>query len=66
MAKPARTVRPTYLNLALPEDVRARLDLHLFSSVEGRVPHGAYSHYIANLIRQDLTNHDARTDRKVP
>lgn len=55
MPKPRRTVRPTYLNLALPEDVRALLDLRLYSPLEGRVPHGAYSAYIAQLIRTDLT-----------
>lgn len=54
MARPKRNIRSTYLNLAVPEDIRALLDLHLFSPLEGRVPHGAYSDYISRLIRQDL------------
>ena len=54
MPKPRRTIRPTYLNLALPEDIRAKLDLHLFSDLEGRVPHGAYSRFICHLLRREL------------
>ena len=57
MPKPRRTIRPTYLNLAIPEDIRAMLDLHLYSTVERRVPHGAYSAYITNLIRADIQSH---------
>ncbi len=57
MPKPRRTIRPTYLNLAIPEDVRALLDLHLYSELEGRVPHGAYSAFICDLIRKEL-RHD--------
>lgn len=55
MARPRRTLRPTSLNLAIPEDIRAMLDLRLYSELEGRVPHGAYSAYICQLIRQDCT-----------
>ena len=54
MPKPKRTVRPTYLNLAVPENIRAVLDLRLYSELEGRVPHGAYSQYICALIMKDL------------
>lgn len=54
MARPKRTLRPTYLHLAIPEDLRAYLDLRLFSPLERRVPLGAYSDYICRLIRQDL------------
>lgn len=54
MARPKRNIRPTYLNLAIPEDLRALLDLHLFSPLEGRVPHGAYSEYICRLLREAL------------
>jgi hypothetical protein len=56
MPKPRRTIRPTYLNLAIPEDLRAILDLHLFSPLEGRVPHGAYTAFINTLIRKELQN----------
>jgi hypothetical protein len=54
MPKPRRTVRPTYLNLSIPEDLRSRLDLRLYSPLEGRVPHGAYAEFINNLLRREL------------
>lgn len=44
-------IRPTRLNLALPEDIRAKLDLHLWSEAEMRVPHGAYQKFILGLLR---------------
>ncbi len=65
MPKPKRTIRPTYLNLAIPENVRALLDLHLYSDLEGRVPHGAYSDYISGLILKDLA-HEEWLRRQVP
>lgn len=54
MPKPRHTIRPVRLHIALPEDVAARLDLMLYSEVEQRVPFGARSDYICNLIRKDL------------
>lgn len=54
MPKPANLDRPTKLGVAIPESLRTRMDLLLFSEVEGRVPHGAYSEYICRLIREDL------------
>lgn len=37
--------RPTSLLLKLPESERARLDLFLFSELEGRVPKGKYQEF---------------------
>lgn len=54
MPKPANLDRPTHLKFAIPESLRTRLDLRLYSEVEGRVPHGAYSDYLCSLIREDL------------
>lgn len=54
MPKPRRTIRPTQLNVSIPENLRAKIDLLLFSPVENRVPHGAYSAYICRLIEADL------------
>lgn len=43
--------KPVPLYLMLPTSWRARLDLHLFSELEGRVPHGAYRNFfVARLI----------------
>lgn len=52
MTKPPKIIRPTKLTLALPEDVRAKLDLHLFSEVEHRVPFGAYQRFFIERIRE--------------
>ncbi|MGH9438465.1 MAG: hypothetical protein ACRD22_11365 [Terriglobia bacterium] len=43
-------IRPVSLHMTLPENVRVKLDLYLYSTVEGRVPHGAYNKFIAELI----------------
>lgn len=55
--------RPIKLTTNLPEDIRARLDLHLFSEVEGRVPKGAYSVFLIDRIRDffDSTSIDLHT-----
>lgn len=44
-------LRPTSLDLALPEDIRARLDLLLISPSEGKVPKGAYKRFFMELIK---------------
>lgn len=45
-------IRPTKLTMHLPEDVRARLDLYLFSPLEGRIPKGAYQRFIVERIQE--------------
>jgi hypothetical protein len=44
-------IRPTRLETSIPEDLRAKLDLHLMSPLEGRVPKGAYQAFILELMR---------------
>jgi hypothetical protein len=44
--------RPIQLTTTLPESVRALLDLHLWSEVEGRVPKGAYQAFLLERIRE--------------
>ena len=60
MGRPKKAVRPIEKNISLPEDICAQVDLRLFSLLEGRVPHGAWSRYITGLIRQDLSAKGAR------
>lgn len=50
--RPQHILRPVKLTTYLPEDLRAKLDLHLYSEVEGRVPHGAYSKFLAERVRE--------------
>ncbi len=42
---------PKPRNVSLPEDLFAHLSLHLFSPLDGRVPHGAYTRFFVPLIR---------------
>jgi hypothetical protein len=42
--------RPTRLETKLPETLRARLDLLLFSELEGRVPKGRYQEFFIERI----------------
>lgn len=43
---------PVALEVSLPTTVRARLDLHLFSDLEGRVPVGAYKRFFMERISE--------------
>lgn len=50
--RPPNVMRPVKLTTNIPEDLRAQLDLHLFSPVEGRIPKGAYSRFLCERIRE--------------
>ncbi len=44
------------IHLCLPTDVKAQIDLHLFSAAEGRIPRGAYSKFFEQLSREFFNN----------
>ena len=44
--------RPTQLETSIPTSLRSRLDLHLYSEVEGRIPLGAYKEFFSERIRE--------------
>lgn len=48
--------RPKRLELKLPESLRNRLDLLLYSELEGRVPLGAYQSFFVERIHEYLGN----------
>ena len=48
----ASIIRPIKLTTTFPEDVRVKLDLHLYSEVEQRVPKGAYQTFLVDRIRK--------------
>ena len=52
MSRRPNVVPPQLLNLSLPLDVHSKLTLHLYSELEQRVPHGAYSRFIQERIRE--------------
>lgn len=52
MPRKPDVIRPTLLHMSIPEDVRAKLDLYLFSELEGRVPKGAYQRFFTERIQE--------------
>ena len=55
MPKRPNIIPSQQLNLALPLPVYTQLTAHLFSELENRVPHGAYSRFMVELIRGHFT-----------
>jgi hypothetical protein len=51
MARRPNLIPTQQLNLALPLPVFTQLTAHLYSDLEGRVPHAAYSRFLTDLIR---------------
>lgn len=54
MPRPLKTDRPQEKNISLPSSLVARVDLELFSDLEGKVPFGAWQRYIKGLVEADL------------
>ena len=52
MPRNPNIIRPIKTTINLPEDIRTKLDVLLFSPVEGRVPHGAYSKFFVERINE--------------
>ncbi len=55
MARPKKTIRTIFKNIGLPEDLVAKLELHLYSEVEGRIPLGAQQEFFTKLLRDYFT-----------
>ncbi len=50
------------LTVHLPVDTLSKLQLHLFSEIEGRVPHGAYAKLLVGLVDAYLQKLDEQKD----
>ena len=59
MGKPPNVIPSVEKIISIPSDLCARIDLILYSDLQGRVPHGAWSRYISGLIRRDLEARNA-------
>lgn len=59
MPRPRKAIRPIEKNISLPQDVVARVDLELYSEIDGKVPFGAWQKFIERLIRAELARLDA-------
>jgi hypothetical protein len=55
MPRTPNITRPSKLTLHLPEDIRAKLDLYLFSEIEGRIPYAAYQKFLIERINEFFT-----------
>ena len=67
MARPKRNLRMISKHLCLPEELVARMELELFSDVEGRIPMGAQAELITQLLREHFAVLDtAREGRQLP
>lgn len=51
MSRPRQVIRTIKKHIALPEDLVGRLELELFSEVEGKIPMGAHQKFFTNLLR---------------
>lgn len=60
MARPASINKPIEKKLSLDAELVAKVELALFSDLEGRVPYGAWS----GLIEQLLREHFNRAERQ--
>lgn len=52
MSRHPNVTKPTKLTLMLPEDVRSRLDKHLYNASLRRVPLGAYQAFFVARINE--------------
>jgi hypothetical protein len=51
-----------HLNLSLPETMRAKLDMLLWSPAEGRVPRGAYQAFFIDRINEFFSKVESKDE----
>lgn len=51
------------VKLSIPTDLHTDVVRHLYSSLEGRVPYGAWSRLITNLLRIWIKQRDGVVDK---
>lgn len=59
MAKPKNVIPSIEKKIQISSDLCARMELELFSDVEGKIPYGKQSEFINNLIREHYKRVDA-------
>ena len=62
MARPKKTIRTVYQNIALPEDLVAKVELELYSDLEEKVPFGAKAEFFTKLLRDYFEGREATQD----
>lgn len=56
MSRKPNLIPSLLLNVALPLPLHTQLTVHLYSDLEQRVPHGAYSRWLAERVREYFHN----------
>lgn len=59
MGKPKKTIPNLFLKVGLPEDLVARIQLELYSEVEGKIPFGKQQEFFEALVRKHYAEQDA-------
>jgi hypothetical protein len=54
-------IRPVKLHTSLPEDIHARLMMHLYSPSEQRVPKGAIQRFLVERIIEYFNQQETKT-----
>ncbi len=65
MAREKQTIKTRSKNIHLPEDLIVRIELELYSDLEGRIPQGAQQQFFIRLLQDYFKQKDALT-RGVP
>ena len=52
MGRPFKIVPPVRIQLNLPQDLKTRLDLLLYSPSQQRVPYGAYTEFFTARLEE--------------
>lgn len=59
MARPKKIVQSVSKNIALPQDLVARMELELYSDLEGKIPFGAQQKFFERVLREHYARQDA-------
>lgn len=59
MPRPRKIDRPVEKRVMLPQSLVARVELELYSELEGKVPFGAWQRLLVELITERLAKLDA-------
>lgn len=63
MGRPRKTIRSTSLHLAIPEDLRSRLDVLLVSPAEKTIRPGAYQEFFIGLLNDFFSKSEPNLDK---
>lgn len=62
MPRPRKTDRPVEKRIALPESLVARVELELYSELEGKVPFAAWQKFVSSLIEEHFRKVDQQKE----